>query len=105
MATITHSGGTDTSGNYFSFGGAGGGGPVWISKAQHAEHDLQQDDRLMKLLETYHPVKLQDEDFPEKLTWCLENCQNKFRDLNIDGYRVWYFENEKDATMFAMKWS
>jgi hypothetical protein len=105
MANITYGGGTGTSGNYFSLGGAGGGGPVWLSKAQHAEHDLQQDDRLMKLLETYHPVKLQDEDFPEKLTWCLENCQNKFRDLNIDGYRVWYFENEKDATMFAMKWS
>jgi hypothetical protein len=44
--------------------------------------------------------------FPEKLTWCLENCQNKFRDLaEGNGYRAWYFENEQDATMFAMKWS
>ncbi len=81
----------------------GAGGPTWV--AQHAEHDLPQDERLMKLLSTYHPVKLQDQDFPEKLTWCLEHCQNKFRDLNIDGYRVWYFENESDATMFALKWS
>lgn len=103
MATVTYGGGA---GGYpISLGGAGGGGPTWISKAQKAEHDLTQDDRLMKLLETYHPVKLQDEEFPEKLTWCLEHCQNKFRDLNIDGYRVWYFENEKDATMFAMKWA
>ena len=105
MSSYISSGGAGSSSYSITLGGAGGGGPVWISKAQHAEHDLQQDDRLMKLLETYHPVKLQDEDFPEKLTWCLENCQNKFRDLIIDGYRVWYFENEKDATMFAMKWS
>lgn len=105
MSTYYTPGGSGAGAGYIISSGGTGGGSSWIAKSQNAEHDLQQDDRLMKLLETYHPVKLQDEDFPEKLTWCLENCQNKFRDLNIDGYRVWYFENEKDATIFAMKWS
>jgi|MesohylFT_1024984.scaffolds.fasta_scaffold50896_3 hypothetical protein len=77
-----------------------------IFKALRAENHLKADERLMELLGTYHSVHLgNDEDFPEKLTWCLENCQSKFRDLSeIDG-RVWYFENEYDATLFAIKWS
>jgi hypothetical protein len=48
---------------------------------------------------------LPDEDFAEKLTWCLENCQGKFRDLSDTNGRAWYFQNEQDATMFAMKWT
>ncbi len=102
MAMISGSSGAGTSGYVLTSGGAGS--TTW-TKSQNAEHDLPQDERLMKLLETYHPVKLQDDDFPEKLTWCLENSQSKFRDLNINGYRIWYFENEADATMFALKWS
>jgi len=74
-------------------------------KAQNAEHHLNVDERLMNLLSTYHKVKLEDDDFPERLTWCLENCEHKFRDLSDMGMRSWYFENEKDATMFALKWS
>jgi hypothetical protein len=77
-----------------------------IFKALRAENHLKADQRLMELLGTYHSVHLgNDEDFPEKLTWCLEHCQSKFRDLSeIDG-RAWYFQNEQDATMFAMKWA
>jgi hypothetical protein len=77
-----------------------------IFKAIRAENDLQTDERLMRLLETYHAVHVgNDIEFAEKLTWCLEYCQNKFRDLSEQDGRVWYFENEKDATMFAMKWA
>jgi len=56
-------------------------------------------------LDTYHAIVLKDDDFSEKLTWCLENCQSKFRDLSDPTGRAWYFQNEQDATMFAMKWA
>lgn len=76
-----------------------------IMRAQRAEEHLKVDERLMLLLDTYHAIVLKDDDFAEKLTWCLENCQNKFRDLAHPNGRSWYFQNEQDATMFAMKWS
>lgn len=77
-----------------------------IFKAMKAENDLQTDSRLMELLKSYHAVLItNDIEFPEKLTWCLEHCQSKFRDLSDQNGRVWYFENEKDATLFAMKWA
>jgi hypothetical protein len=78
-----------------------------MMRAKKAEHHLVQDERLMQVLENFYVIHLNnDQLFPEKLTWCLEHCQNKFRDLaEGNGYRAWYFENEQDATMFAMKWS
>ena len=76
-----------------------------ILRAQKAEEHLKVDDRLKSLLNSYHAIVLRDDDFSEKLTWCLENCQNKFRDLSDPNGRVWYFQNEQDATMFAMRWS
>ena len=76
-----------------------------ILRAQRAEEQLKVDDRLMQLLDTYHVITLKDDDFSEKLTWCLENCQNKFRDLSDSNGRAWYFQNEQDAMLFAMKWS
>jgi hypothetical protein len=77
-----------------------------IFKAMKAENDLKTDSRLMELLESYHAVLItNDIEFSEKLTWCLEHCQSKFRDLSDQNGRVWYFENEKDATLFAMKWA
>jgi hypothetical protein len=67
--------------------------------------DLSKHEQLIKLLETYHCVKLDDnEDYPEKLTWCLEHCRGKFRDLKHGDGMFWYFEQEQDATMFALKW-
>jgi hypothetical protein len=63
------------------------------------------DEKLMEVLKNYHVVKLDDQEFNEKLTWCLEHCQHKFRDISDQNGRLWYFQNEKDATMFAMKWS
>jgi len=78
---------------------------VTIMRAQRAEEHLNVDQRLMQLLESYHAIVIRDEDFAEKLTWCLENCQSKFRDLSDPNGRAWYFQNEQDATMFAMKWA
>ena len=69
------------------------------------EEHLKVDQRLVQLLESYHAIVIEDTDFAEKLTWCLENCQNKFRDLSDPNGRAWYFQNEQDATMFAMKWA
>jgi len=64
------------------------------------------EEKLRKLLESYHPVSThKDEDFSEKLCWCLEHCQGKFRDLKLLSHRVWYFQIEQDASMFALKWS
>jgi hypothetical protein len=67
---------------------------------------LLEHDRLMKILESYKVVRLnKDHDFAEKLTWCLEHCQNKFRDIKESNCRAWYFQNEQDASLFAMRWA
>lgn len=64
------------------------------------------EEKLRKLLESYHPVSTHnDENFNEKLCWCLEHCQGKFRDLKMLSHRVWFFQIEQDASMFALKWS
>lgn len=78
---------------------------VTILKAQKAEEHLKLDQRLMTLLSTYHVIILPDGDFAEKLAWCLEHCQHKFRDLSHSNGRAWYFQNEHDASLFAIKWS
>lgn len=63
------------------------------------------DDKLMSMLRNFHCVKLQDDNFSDKLSWCLKNCKHKFRDLSQHEYRSWYFENSDDAALFALKWS
>ena len=64
------------------------------------------DDQILEALKDYHIVKLEsDEFYNDKLTWCLEHCQNKFRDFRGNDCRAWYFKEEQDAMMFAMKWS
>ncbi len=81
--------------------------PFFPTKMKHTIIDsaLTQDAQLMQLLRTYYPVKIKDiQDYAEKLTWCLEHCQNKFRDINTSEGRVWYFQNDQDALMFALKW-
>jgi hypothetical protein len=65
-----------------------------------------QHERLLTILESWYGVPLVlHEDYEDKLCWCMEHCQNKFRDVVRGSHRVWYFQNEHDATMFAMKWS
>jgi hypothetical protein len=77
-----------------------------IMKAVRAENDLQADERLMELLNSYHVVHVENDiEFSEKLTWCLEHCQDKFRDLSERNGRAWYFKSEQDALVFAMKWA
>lgn len=78
---------------------------VTIMRAQKAEEHLKVDQRLMDLLKTYYVIVLKDDDFSGKLTWCLEHCQSKFRDLSDPNGRAWYFQNELDASMFAMRWA
>lgn len=74
-------------------------------RAYHSA-DLSKHDKLMKLLETYSKVTLSGNDhYAEKLTWCLENCQFKFRDMKNDEGMCWYFESQNDASLFALKWS
>jgi hypothetical protein len=76
-----------------------------VIKAHRTEWDLLEDERLMALLNHYHLIRIDNDDnFAEKLTWCLTNCQNKFRDLSSHNGRAWYFQNEHDASMFALKW-
>jgi hypothetical protein len=63
------------------------------------------DERLIALLKTWNPITIQDDaEYNNKLVWCLENCQDKFRDICYFDTRVWYFQNEKDAAMFALRW-
>ena len=79
--------------------------PPLLYRAQRSEDHLKIDQRLTELLNSYHAIVLRDDDFSQKLTWCLENCQDKFRDLSDPNGRAWYFQNEQDAAMFAMKWA
>jgi hypothetical protein len=62
---------------------------------------------LMAVLKDYHVVRLDytDYQYNDMLTWCLEHCQSKFRDMQESKGRAWYFQNEQDAVMFAMKWA
>ena len=41
----------------------------------------------------------------EHLEWCLAHCQGQFKDINFYGDRIWFFEDEKDAMLFALQWS
>ena len=68
--------------------------------------DLLKHDKLMELLENYHKVHLpENANYAEKLSWCLEHCRNKFRDIKHGDGMYWYFELEEDATMFVLRWS
>lgn len=66
---------------------------------------LYEDKRLLDLLKSWHSVALPDYDYNDKLVWCLESCNSKFRDILKGDVRYWYFQNEHDATIFAIKWS
>lgn len=80
--------------------------PRIMPRPKAIDDPIIKDERLMDLLATYYPVTLdEEENYSERLTWCLEHCQGKFRDIKMAKGRVWFFQNEKDATMFAIKWS
>ena len=66
---------------------------------------LSENASLMKILESYSIVRLDDDEFNERLSWCMEHCSGKFRDIRESDCRAWYFQHEQDASMFALKWS
>ena len=74
-----------------------------MSNADSIE-ELTEEMKIRALLRTWNPVRSPDELFNEKLRWCLEHCEAKFRDLKDIDSRIWFFKNEKDASMFALKW-
>lgn len=89
-----------------SFGGAGKLAAANQTMRAWYSEDLKKHDQLMSLLDTYHKVHLNDtESYPDKLTWCFQHCQGKFRDIKHGDGMYWYFQNEEDASMFALKWS
>lgn len=75
------------------------------SRIRKRDERLAKEENLMKLLNSWTKIQTDEgDDFNDKLVWCLEHCQDKFRDIKEYGNVTWYFENEQDASMFAMKW-
>jgi hypothetical protein len=61
---------------------------------------------LIKLLGKWYAITLpNDFDYDKKLSWCLENCQGKFRDIKEFSIVAWHFENKQDAAIFALCWA
>lgn len=62
-------------------------------------------DQLLIFLESYHKVLISNhDDYPQKLVWCFEHSQGKFRDINAGDRVCWCFEKEHDALLFALTW-
>lgn len=60
---------------------------------------------LSEILDTWHkvpvPLPTYYDHYNDMLVWCLENSQGKFYTSNG---QIIYFQLEKDATVFALKW-
>jgi hypothetical protein len=53
-----------------------------------------------------HRINFQTVDYetlPKMKQWCEENCQGLWRNEQVHAI-YWQFENEKDATMFMLRW-
>ena len=63
------------------------------------------DTELLDLLESWTAilVKIETATYSRCLIWCLHHSQGKFIDRAFEDDRVWYFENEQDAVMFAIQ--
>ena len=70
---------------------------------------------LVKFAERNNPIKVNGYDTQltrERVAWCNETMGGYgfnwryewLYDYNTIQYSMWYFANEKDATMFALKW-
>ena len=56
-------------------------------------------------LNAYYPVTVGTDNYSKMLDWALENCEGKFCDFVTDhSFRKWYFQLEKDAVFFSIKW-
>ena len=64
------------------------------------------DAELINLLASWTHILVRKEtaSYTDCLTWCLKNTQGRFIDRIWDGHRLWYFENEKDAVLFAIQY-
>jgi len=68
-------------------------------------NNLSTTDAPIEFLDNYYSIQtLDDTLYNEKLSWCFENSQGRFRDQRRFESRIWYFEKELDATMFVIKW-
>ena len=72
---------------------------------KHIGMIMMSNEKLMEILKNYTVIRMPDELFNDKLTWCMEHCQYKFRDIRETNDRAWYFESPTDATIFAIKWA
>ena len=63
------------------------------------------DAELIKLLESWTHILVRRDTaaYTECLTWCLKHSQGRFIDRTWDSNRLWYFEDERDAVLFAMQ--
>ena len=63
------------------------------------------DTELIDLLESWTAilVKTETATYSRCLIWCLHHSQGKFVERKRDNDRLWYFENEQDAVMFAIQ--
>ena len=48
-------------------------------------------------------VKKETADYTPCLLWCLKHSSGRFIDRTWDNNRLWYFENDQDALMFAIQ--
>lgn len=82
--------------------------PIIKAAREWYNQDLNKHDKLLDLLQTYHKIHLEKmsdkNEYGDILTWCLEHCRGKFRDLKHGDGLIWYFELEEDATLFALRW-
>jgi hypothetical protein len=79
--------------------------PIFI-RDQISTPESRHDD-LMRLLSGWHQIRIRYDknDIGDQLLWCFEHCQGHFRDLQQFDEKIWYFENEQDAALFALKWA
>lgn len=73
----------------------------------HKKEKPDQHDQLLDILRLYHqvPIKsLELDTYRSQFEWCFDHCEGKFRDLSWGEGAIWYFEYEKDAVVFALKW-
>lgn len=63
------------------------------------------DAELTKLVASWTPILVRKESasYSECLIWCLKYSQGRFVDRSWDNNRLWYFEDERDAVLFAMQ--
>jgi len=70
----------------------------WTEKSM-----IQGSDAIDNVVQNWHKITVKNNDYYEIsviLAWCLENCNYKFWNKG----QVFYFYDERDATVFALKY-